>query len=40
MLDVVKAHAKLFWKYDESDIQTIKVKKIDIAKDFRGSFIP
>ena len=36
----VKEHALNNWHYNNDDLQTIKIAKMDYAQDFKGSFIP
>ena len=38
--NVIKSHAKAYWGYNYEELKKIRINKIDIARDHRGSFIP
>lgn len=36
----IRLHAKAEWKYTEEDLATIELRKVDVAVDLKGSFMP
>ena len=39
LLAAVRAHADVFWQYDEDELYAIDFTKIDVAVDMKGSFM-
>ena len=40
LIQAIREHAKMHWSYKSQDLEAIREAKIDIAQDFRGSFLP
>ena len=40
VIKAIKVHARLFWRYNEEQMDAIALRKIDSAIDFKGSFLP
>lgn len=40
MLKVIREHARLFYQLNEQDQVRIGISKLDVALDYKGSFLP
>ena len=40
VLEVIKRRAEYSWRLDEEKVDAIALTKVDVAVDFKGSFLP
>ena len=40
VLEVIQTHAEENWDYEDTDVESIELIKLDVAVDLKGAFLP